>query len=206
MHLLLERLAAGWNSRGDIASDARSFLLDHGFAATADHCARVASLAGSLAVRFGADETGARVAGWLHDISAVIPVPERLSTARQLEIQVLPEEEAAPMLLHQKLSACMAATLFGVTDGTILAAIACHTTLKPCATQLDKVVFLADKIAWDQQGSPPYLGGCLAALEDTRHGALDRAVLHYLDYLWKGRAALPALHPWFAMAYRHMTR
>jgi HD superfamily phosphohydrolase YqeK len=83
-----------------------------------------------------------------------------------------------------------------LTDREILSAIGCHTTLKTKATLLDKVVFLADKIAWDQVGKPPYLNKVIEALEVS----LDAAVLEYLDYLWERRDQLQVLHPWFIEA------
>ncbi|EJW16375.1 hydrolase (HAD superfamily) [Paenibacillus alvei DSM 29] len=61
------------------------------------------------------------------------------------------------MIIHQKLSKVMARDIFGITDNEVLDAVGCHTTLRANATQLDLVLFVADKIAWDQQGTPPYL-------------------------------------------------
>ena len=75
------------------------------------------------------NELQAENAGWLHDISAVIPEARRLDYARQWHIEVLPEEATAPILLHQRQSAVLAAEVFGVTDPAILSAVGCHTTL-----------------------------------------------------------------------------
>ena len=124
--------------------------------------------------------------------------------ALRLGLAILPEERAVPMILHQKLSALLAREVFDIKDQAVISAIACHTTLKAHASTLDKVVFLADKIAWDQKGSPPYLEGCLTALESAQNGALNSAVLQYLNYLWERRADLPTIHPWFASARRQL--
>jgi len=105
------------------------------------------------------------------------------------------------MILHQKLSAVMAREIFGIGDAAVLSAIGCHTTLKASASTLDKVVFVADKIAWDQPGKPPYLDGILGALDQSLH----QAALRYLDYLWQRRQTLPAVHPWFVAAHRQVT-
>lgn len=102
---------------------------------------------------------------------------------------MLPEEARAPIVLHQKLSATIARDAFGISDAAVLSAIGCHTTLKPDPSLLDTVVFVADKIAWDGQGNPPYLADLLAAL-------------CYLEYLWARRATIPVVHPWFAAAYQ----
>lgn len=175
---------------------ATQFLLERGCPNTAAHCQAVARKAAQLARLFGADEAQAHLAGMLHDISAVIPNEERVATALAWGVDVLPEERAFPMIIHQKLSARMAQRQFGVDDAAVLSAIGCHTTLKPGASELDKVVFVADKIAWDQTGSPPYLAQLQAALEES----LDAAALCYLDFLWAQRATLRCVHPWFVAA------
>jgi predicted HD superfamily hydrolase involved in NAD metabolism len=182
---------------GRIQVDATKFLAQHGNTQTAGHSAQVAAEARRLAQRFGVAEAQAETAGWLHDISAVIPNQERPGLARAWGLEVLPEEEAAPMIIHQKLSAVMAHEIFGVVDEAVLSAIGCHTTLKANGSRLDKVVFVADKIRWDQAGKPPYLADILAALERS----LDEAAFCYLDYLWRRRERLAVVHPWFVEAY-----
>ena len=86
-------------------------------------------------------------------------------------------------------------------DAAILSAIGCHTTLRKDATLLDKVVFVADKIAWDQPGTPPYLDAIQAALNDS----IDRAAFVYLDYLWQMRDTLRVIHPWLREAYEQLS-
>lgn len=172
------------------------FLMARGYPKTAAHCLDVAATAAQIARAFGADEHKAHLAGLLHDISAVIPNDQRLATALAWGLDVLPEERAYPMIIHQKLSARMAQYDFDVQDTVVLSAIGCHTTLKPAASVLDKVVFVADKIAWDQPGQPPYLQNLRAALD----GSLDGAALCYLDFLWEQRATLRCVHPWFVAA------
>jgi len=197
---VLEKLSEGWRWSGDVQADMVAFLTDHGCSQTARHSQQVAAEAKTLARRFGADEVKAETAAWLHDISAVIPVEHRLQAALSLGLEVLPEEEHAPMILHQKLSRQIAESIFRIDDPPVLSAIECHTTLKSDASLLDKVVFVADKIAWDQEGEPPYLGELLLALDQS----LDRAVWVYLGYLWRRRENLSVIHPWFREAYEQM--
>ncbi|CAJ1200516.1 hypothetical protein CPR19088_GLDEOEPO_00797 [Companilactobacillus paralimentarius] len=104
-------------------------------------------------------------AGLLHDISAFIPKSERLLISEKLHIPVLKEEHQVPLLLHQKLSAYIAEKCFQIKDPIILNAIKCHTTLKKNFNNFDLIVFLADKIAWDQPGIPPYLEELNTALK-----------------------------------------
>ena len=200
MHELLTQLIEDVQFSGDIRADMGALLIHHGRPKTVEHSLRVASEAKRLATRFGADEMRAEVAGWLHDISAVFPPGDCNRVARQLGIDVLPEEDIYPLIIHQKLSAVIAREIFGLTNQEVLSAISCHTTLKTNASLLDKVVFVADKIQWDGHGESPFLDSILAALEQS----LDKAVLCYLDYLWQRRDTLPVLHPWLASAYRQV--
>jgi predicted HD superfamily hydrolase involved in NAD metabolism len=179
-----------------VGEDVRRFLISLGHPKTASHCAAVAARAKELAARFSADPAKAEQAGYLHDISAVIPDEKRIEFARSRRVEVLAEEALCPMILHQKLSAVLAREMFGVTDAAILGAVECHTTLKAGAALLDKVVFLADKIAWDQAGDPPYLDKVARGLGVS----LDLAVLEYLNYLWERRSELKVIHPWFVAA------
>ncbi len=186
---------------GNLRTDMAAFLTTRGFPKTAGHCAAVAAEARRLAGRFGEDPARAEAAGLLHDISAPIPDAERIATAEAWGLTVLAEERAYPMIVHQKLSAVIAGETFGVADPGVLSAIGCHTTLKAGASRLDKVVFVADKIAWDQPGDPPYLADILAAVERS----LDAAAFCYLDHLYQRRATLRVIHPWMLVAWEELT-
>ncbi|NLD71832.1 MAG: HD domain-containing protein, partial [Chloroflexi bacterium] len=168
--------------------------------ATAAHSEAVAEAARRLAAQYGVPERAAEEAAWLHDVSAIIPAEKRLDAARALGLEVLPEEAAFPMILHQRLSAVLAGQAFGVEDPAVLSAIACHTTLKRGASTLDQVVFLADKQAWDQPGLPPYGADLARALDES----LEAASLVYLSYLWERRETPGVLHPWLREAYEDL--
>lgn len=200
--MMLEVFRQEFKHTGDVPRDAVRFLRLYDHSETARHVTQVAAKAGELAERFGLDRGAAVIAGFLHDISAVIPNEQRIEVALTYGLEVLPEERKLPMITHQKLSALMARDLFGVTDGGILSAIGCHTTLKMNASALDKVVFVADKIAWDQAGTPSYLEKLEAALEQS----LDAAALVYLESLWQQRESLPVLHPWAEEAYHQLAQ
>jgi predicted HD superfamily hydrolase involved in NAD metabolism len=192
LHTLLQNLVQGVVVSGTIATDVPAFLYYHNCPNTAQHSAKVAAQAQQLANRFAVDASLAQQAAWLHDVSSVFPAPERAHVADTLGIQVLPEERVYPPILHQKLSATVAHALFGITSAAVLSAIGCHTTLKAGASALDQVVFLADKIAWDQQGTPPYLDDLQTALRIS----LEAASGVYIEYLWQRRETLPIVHPW----------
>lgn len=200
MHEDLVSLVEGVSRTGNIRVDANALLVHHGCSRTASHSVDVAGEAKRLARRWGECPNDAELAGLLHDISAVVPAGKRLALAEGSGIEVVAEERQFPMIIHQKLSAAMAVELFAVKSAEVISAIGCHTTLKAGASKLDKIVFVADKISWDQPGTPPYLAEILKAADHS----IDRAAYVYLRYLWSIRDELPVLHPWVEQAYRQL--
>jgi predicted HD superfamily hydrolase involved in NAD metabolism len=197
MHQLLKSLIKGSHSTGDIKKDMYNFLVSNNCPKTASHCLLVGETASTIAHRFGADEEEARTAGFLHDISAVFPNHERIDVAKQLDIEVLPEELEFPMIIHQKISKVMSMEIFKIHNKAILDAVGCHTTLRKGSTILDRVLFVADKISWDQEGVPPYL----ERLQIQLNISLDHGAFEYINYLWERKESLRVLHPWLADAY-----
>ncbi|KIL42549.1 HAD family hydrolase [Gordoniibacillus kamchatkensis] len=197
---MLKQLTRDVPFTGNLKSDIRLFLTANNCPKTAGHCIDVGNEARRVAILFHADADAAETAGWLHDISAVFPNHERIAVARELEIEVLPEEEAFPMIIHQKISKAMARDIFRITDTEILDAVGCHTTLRRGSTLLDQVLFVADKIAWDQSGEPPYIRELLRSLDKSpAHGAFA-----YINYLWERRETLKVVHPWLKEAYEEL--
>ena len=193
----LNKLTTNFTPSGNLRCDVANFLALHNCTHTAGH---VATEARRLADRFGAIATEAKTAGLLHDISTVIPNEERIAAAKAFGVEVLPAEATFPMIIHQKLSVVLARNIFSVTAPDTLSAIGCHTTRKANASLLDKVVFIADKIAWDQPGEPPYLAELQLALDRS----LNPAAFCYLDYLWQRRATLRVVHPWLVAAHQQL--
>jgi predicted HD superfamily hydrolase involved in NAD metabolism len=187
----------GHKLTGNLRNDVASFLQKHQCPQTAEHVLKVGEEARRIAVLYGADPTAAEYAGYLHDISAVFPNHVRIQVSREIGLDVLPEEEQFPMIIHQKISAYMAENMFKITEQEILNAVGCHTTLRAKASLLDKVLFVADKIEWDQKGTPPYLKEITEQLQIS----LDHASFEYIQYLWKRRESLKVVHPWLRDAY-----
>jgi HD superfamily phosphohydrolase YqeK len=183
---------------GDVAGDVPLFLRHHGHPRLLEHSRRVACAVAELAQRFDLPSGPSVKGAWLHDVGVVVPEEERERLLGALGVEVLPEERAFPLILHQKVSALLAYHLFGVEDEAVLGAVGCHTTLRAGATPSDKVLFLADKLAWDQPGSPPYAAEVRSHLKRS----LDAAVCAFLAHLWQERASLGTVHPWFVAAYR----
>ena len=185
---------------GKTSEDVFDFLSRHGRVKAAHHCAAVAAAAGEIALRYGVPVDLAVQAGWLHDVSSVWRNDERLAVSEAVGLDILPEERAAPFILHQKLSVVLAVEVFNVSDPGVLSAIGCHTTLKSGASVLDQVVFAADKLAWDQPGEAPYHAEMQAALTVS----LTDSCRVYLRYLWGQRASLAVLHPWTVAAIKDL--
>lgn len=186
----------------DLAIDSNNFLKKHNRLRIAEHSIRVAQKAKLLAKQYGADENLAEAAGLLHDIGGVYPNDKRIEVCNKLDLNILPEEEELPLILHQKISAVMAQHIFNIESREILSAIGCHTTLKAGASAMDKILFIADKIEWDQDGLPPYADDIQSAVNIS----LELAAFTYLKYLWNNSSKLKVVHPWMKEAYEELSR
>lgn len=119
-----------------------------------EHTLGVMYTAESLAMRYGADMTKAAVAGLLHDCAKCIPNAQKLKMCKKNGIEITAMEEKNPSLLHAKLGAYLAETVYGVTDPEILSAIRWHTTGKADMSLLDMIVYMADYIEPNRDKAP----------------------------------------------------
>ncbi|MGE6399687.1 bis(5'-nucleosyl)-tetraphosphatase (symmetrical) YqeK [Bacillus cereus] len=185
---------------GKIENDIKAFLLKYNKEVTYKHSIRVANEAREIAKIFYEDEEKAAIAGYLHDISAIFPNEERIAVAEKFGIEILQEEREFPMIIHQKLSRVIAREIFKIEDEKVLNAISCHTTLRKHATKMDLVLFVADKLEWDQIGTPSYLIEVKKGLGKS----LDHAAFVYISYLWERKDTLKVIHPWLEEAYWYL--
>lgn len=183
-----------------LRDDVYRFLEEHDHIKTYEHCIAVGDCAEKLAVNYNINGEKAKIAGYLHDISAIYPNNCRITIAKEMGIELNQEELVFPMIIHQKISKRMAEKIFDITDNEILSAIECHTTLRGRYSQLDLVVFIADKISWDQDGIPPYLDSLLSALECS----LESAALYYIKYLLD--QGVKVVHPWLKEAHESLSK
>ncbi|MBO0470499.1 bis(5'-nucleosyl)-tetraphosphatase (symmetrical) YqeK [Enterococcus sp. DIV0242_7C1] len=182
----------------DLQIEIKDFLHSNNKIETYHHCITVGEYAYNLAKKSLADPNKAKIAGFLHDISAIYPNDQRVDVAKKLEIPLCKEEIKFPMIIHQKISRQTALDIFKITDPEILSAIECHTTLKGGYSDLDLVVFVADKIKWDQTGEPPYFSGLMDALNQS----LEHAAYYYIEYLLNND--IKVVHPWLMDAYKEL--
>jgi HD superfamily phosphohydrolase YqeK len=176
-------------------SEIYSALEDAGKHHTARHSDEVCEKALSICEHRGMEEN-IRLACALHDISVIIPKDNWIDTCSEKGIKLIKEEIELPLLAHQKLSAAIAQDRFHISDKGILSAISCHTTLKPNASYLDLVVFIADKIAWDGSG--------LATVNYGLNKSLHHAAYNYMQYVTDHRLLIVP-HPLFISSYQWLS-
>ncbi|MCL2365065.1 MAG: HAD-IIB family hydrolase [Defluviitaleaceae bacterium] len=168
--------------RINVTDDARAYLHAHGKDTTFTHSQATARVAVQIAKQYNLNATACEMAAYLHDISAVMPPVEMLRYAEENNWHIDETERNFPVLLHQRISRVIAKRDFRIADERILSAIEYHTTLRPNATPYDMVVFIADKLAWDQceiHGDAPFFAEVSAALEIS----LEAACLAYMNYM-----------------------
>lgn len=146
----------------------------------------------ALAKKFGTDEHQAADAALLHNIADLLPEENYIDFAKDYDLDIYEAEYHSPALLNQRLSRIIAVESFNITDKEVLNAINFHTTLRKNPSQLDKLIFLADKMSLDSSETPPYLPEVIKCLETS----LDDAVECYLKNFCKQQNSIPDLHPW----------
>ncbi|MDV2932100.1 bis(5'-nucleosyl)-tetraphosphatase (symmetrical) YqeK [Enterococcus faecalis] len=176
----------------------KQYLVSKNCEKTYYHCMEVGEYAYQLGEKYLTSPEKVSIAGYLHDISAIYPNNQRINVAQKYGIELNEAEMAFPMIIHQKISKSIAKMYFGIEDNEILSAIECHTTLKKNYSDIDLVLFVADKIKWDQEGKPPYLDGLLQALNCS----LENAAYFYIDYILKHD--IKVVHPWLWDAYNQL--
>lgn len=168
-----------------------------------EHTLNVASLAESLARRWGADPVKARLAGLLHDIGRRYRPRELARFARRRNLKV-PERETIlaldPMLLHAYASEYIARTEFFVTDKAVLHAIRSHTLGDVRMSLLDKILYVADASSLDRSHTT---AAAIRALSFTDlDAALKRCVSEKLVHALSREAWLhpSTVHLWNSLA------
>lgn len=136
----------------NLAESVDSIFRAYGLNVCNEHVKRVTDYIVKVADKFNVDKKKAMTASLLHDIGGIVPRHERIEYCDINCISLCEEERILPLIIHQKISRHLAITQFGIIDEEILSAIACHTTMKKDASQLDMLLFISDKIEWDQCG------------------------------------------------------
>jgi len=141
------------------------------------HSMGVMSTAFSMALVYGANSEKATIAGLLHDCAKYMTGEEMLKECVANGVPVKQVEMLKPDLLHAKLGAFYAKTVYNIEDEEILSAITWHTTGKPDMTVLEKIIFVSDYLEPNRSSSG------IPNLNDVRKLSfrnLDEAVLQIL--------------------------
>ena len=165
------------------------------------HVEDVADIAVKLAEIYNLDITKTKLAALLHDISGIMTPQEMYDFAKKRGLEIDPAEEKYHALLHQRISKIIAQEEFNITDSDILNAIECHTTLRKNASLYDKVIFIADKISWDQKGVPSYDN----LLKSGSVESLNEACYLYIKYQFDNNL-LVMPHKWLIEAYEDLKK
>ena len=107
------------------------------------HVIGCSETAARLARKYGADETDAKRAGILHDVTKALNAQEQLKLCDQYDMILNNFERLNPKLLHAKTGAVVAERVFG-ENPAVCDAIRWHTTGKADMTVLEKIIYLAD--------------------------------------------------------------
>lgn len=108
------------------------------------HTLGVAMTAANMAEMFNCSARKAYLAGLLHDCAKYLTGREQIQKCEEFDIQLTDIERENTALIHGKLGAHFARTIYHIEDEDILNAITYHTTGRPCMSDLEKIVYLAD--------------------------------------------------------------
>lgn len=128
-----------------------------------------------LADKYNVDRKKTRLAALLHDCARRKDKNDLIALAQRYDFFVPPN--ATPGLIHAPLGAIHAKANYGITDKQVLDAICCHTLLRMNMTDLDKVIYLADKT----EPNRTYLGVDTIRNSIEKSGSLDEAMLACID-------------------------
>ena len=152
------------------------------------HSVRTAEMCRKLCALYGLDEKTGYFAGISLDMCKNFKPEQLLSLAQEDGADVSELERKKPSLLHGRAAAVLLKNDFGVTDSSVLEAVANHTFGKTGMCSLAKVLYAADKIEPGREHvTEDYLARLLALSLD----GLVKAVLEEnIDYLRKKGSAV----------------
>ena len=179
---------------GDFTNDACELLEINNKNHTKKHVLEVAKTSLKLADRFLLDSEICYKSALLHDISS----KDMIVIANENNMWLDISEQKYPFLLHQRISKLIAFHYFDITEKNILSSIECHTTLRSKPSKYEMILFLADKISWDQDGKPPYID----IIEDGLSISLENACKNYINYVYENNMLL-CPHKWMNEAHRY---
>ncbi len=178
-------------STGSVSHDVSAFLTASEKMGTLAHTRAVVGQARLLAARYCANMKQAMkraaVAAWCHDMAAAVPPGDLVRVAEDWGVPLTDSDRAVVSVIHGPLAAAVARQRLGIVDEDILNAIRYHSTCRAGASMLEKVVFVADKLALDPTAPR---NDFLPDLKASLSKGIDAAALVYLDWVMTNEYAL----------------
>lgn len=161
-----------------------------------EHSLGVANEAREMALRLGADEDKAYLAGLLHDCAKCMSMEEYKALSLKYNVELDDITLNCPPVIHAPIGAAVAEYEYNITDSEILDAIRYHTVARENMTLLDKIIYLADMTEPGRDFDGVDEIRALAALDILN--AYKRAVARSLIYnISKGKTVHPnTLYAW----------
>lgn len=143
-----------------------------------EHIQRVETEAVRLAAIHGVEEDRVRLAALGHDLVRHKSGDELLQLAEAYGLTPDPVERESPILVHGPVAAAMLLQDYGVEDADLVLGVDCHTTARGGMTDLENVLFVADKVEPHKLLRDP----ALSEVKEFAETDLDAGVLRYLDH------------------------
>ncbi len=184
---------------GNIEVDVNNFFLQNNKKKTLEHVIDVANTNEEIALQYNLDKKICIKSGYLHDISTVIHPNDMLNYMIENNLFVDESERKYPFILHQRISKIIAKNFFNIDDETILSAIECHSTLKSNPSKYDMALFIADKLSWEKEGTPPFYD----VVSENLSYSLEKACLSYINYIIDNNMILHP-HSWIIASKKYL--
>lgn len=189
--------------KGTLTQQVKCLFAEAGKLEEYDHSLKVADNMEKLSAKYDLDNTQAYAAAMLHDTGKIIKVKNRLDFCMKNGIEIMDIEKEHPELLHQKISAKLAELIFSIDDKEILNAVSVHTTLKSQPGMLDKMLFLADKLSFEEDEYKEVVKKMKK--EALENSSPEKAISIYLEYIFSTHDD-KTMHPWMKQAYQKFNR
>ena len=142
------------------------------------HIERTRILAERLAQIHGVNVRKCSMGAIAHDLARHLTESKLLVESQSSKIPINSYEYKSPVLLHGPLAARWLESDLNCQDKEVINSVRYHTTGHPEMTDIEKVVFIADKLEPDKVQRNPELELVVSRMEAN----LDTAILEYLKF------------------------
>ncbi len=140
------------------------------------HIERTRMLAERLAAIHGIDPRRCSMGAIAHDLARHLTESQLLVESQLNSIPINSYEYKAPVLLHGPLAARWLESDLNCQDEEVINSVRYHTTGHPGMTDIEKIVFIADKVEPDKVQRNPELELVISGMDTN----LDSTILEYL--------------------------